>query len=66
MGSARVGCMRRGGWGVMTGCPRLGCFEEVGYEVVWGIRVFDWLSASSEVYFDLERKVLIFGPRATG
>jgi hypothetical protein len=28
--------------------------------------LFDWLSASSEVYFDLERKVLIFGPRATG
>jgi hypothetical protein len=28
--------------------------------------LFDWLAASSEVYFDLERKVLIFGPRATG
>jgi hypothetical protein len=28
--------------------------------------LFDWLSASSEVYFDLERKVLIFGPRTTG
>jgi hypothetical protein len=28
--------------------------------------LFDWLSASSEVYFELERKVLIFGPRATG
>ena len=28
--------------------------------------LFDWLSASSEVYFDLERKVLIFGTRPPG
>lgn len=28
--------------------------------------LFDWLSDSSEVYFDMERKVLIFGPRAFG
>jgi hypothetical protein len=26
--------------------------------------LFDWLSASSEVYFDMDRKVVIFGPRA--
>ena len=25
--------------------------------------LFDWLSASSEVYFDMERKVVIFGTR---
>ena len=28
--------------------------------------LFDWLSASSEVYFDMERKVLIFGTRSLG
>ncbi len=28
--------------------------------------LFDWLSASSEVYFDMERKVLMFGTRAVG
>jgi hypothetical protein len=28
--------------------------------------LFDWLSASSEVYFDMDRKVLIFGTRAPG
>ena len=28
--------------------------------------LFDWLSASGEVYFDMERKVLIFGTRAPG
>jgi hypothetical protein len=26
--------------------------------------LFDWLSDSSEVYFDMDRKVVIFGPRA--
>ncbi len=28
--------------------------------------LFDWLSASSEVYDDLEREALIFGCRAVG
>jgi hypothetical protein len=28
--------------------------------------LFDWLSESSEVYFDMERRVLIFGTRAIG
>jgi hypothetical protein len=28
--------------------------------------LFDWLGASSEVYFDQERKVLIFGTRPPG
>jgi hypothetical protein len=28
--------------------------------------LFDWLSASSEVYYDLEREALIFGSRAVG
>ena len=28
--------------------------------------LFDWLSASSEVYFDMDRKVLIFGTRSPG
>ncbi len=28
--------------------------------------LFDWLSGSSEVYFDMERKVLIFGTRSLG
>jgi hypothetical protein len=28
--------------------------------------LFDWLSADSEVYFDMERKVLIFGTRSLG
>jgi hypothetical protein len=28
--------------------------------------LFDWLSGSSEVYYDLEREVLIFGTRPTG
>lgn len=28
--------------------------------------LFDWLSSSSEVYYDLEREALIFGSRAVG
>ena len=28
--------------------------------------LFDWLSASSDVYYDLERKVVMFGTRAVG
>ena len=28
--------------------------------------LFDWLSASSEVYYDLERETLVFGSRAVG
>lgn len=28
--------------------------------------LFDWLSASSEVYYDLEREVVLFGSRAIG
>ncbi len=28
--------------------------------------LFDWLSASSDVYYDLEREVLLFGARTTG
>lgn len=28
--------------------------------------LFDWLSGSSEVYYDLDREVLIFGTRGTG
>jgi hypothetical protein len=28
--------------------------------------LFDWLSSSSEVYYDLEREVLLFGTRPTG
>ena len=28
--------------------------------------LFDWLSDSSEVFYDLEREVLIFGSRAIG
>ena len=28
--------------------------------------LFDWLSASGEVYFDMERKVLIFAARGLG
>ncbi|MDP9436920.1 MAG: hypothetical protein M3P93_17750 [Actinomycetota bacterium] len=28
--------------------------------------VFDWLSTSSEVYYDLEREVLLFGSRTVG
>jgi len=28
--------------------------------------LFDWLSASSEVYYDLEREVVIFGSRTVG
>ena len=28
--------------------------------------LFDWLSASSEVYYDLEREVVIFGSRTIG
>ena len=28
--------------------------------------LFDWLSASSEVYYDVEREALIFGSRAIG
>ncbi len=28
--------------------------------------LFDWLSDSSEVYYDLERETLIFGSRAIG
>jgi hypothetical protein len=28
--------------------------------------MFDWLSTSSDVYYDLEREVLLFGSRAVG
>lgn len=28
--------------------------------------LFDWLSASADVYYDLEREVLVFGSRAVG
>jgi hypothetical protein len=28
--------------------------------------LFDWLSASSVVHYDIERRVLLFGARATG
>ncbi len=28
--------------------------------------LFDWLSSSSEVYYDLEREVLLFGSRSVG
>jgi hypothetical protein len=28
--------------------------------------LFDWLSASEDVYYDLEREVLIFGPKSLG
>ncbi len=28
--------------------------------------MFDWLSTSSEVYYDLEREVLLFGSRSVG
>ena len=28
--------------------------------------LFDWLSASSDVYYDLDRKVVMFGTRAVG
>ncbi|MDP9466506.1 MAG: hypothetical protein M3P31_04605 [Actinomycetota bacterium] len=28
--------------------------------------LFDWLSASSDVYYDLEREVLLFGARSIG
>jgi len=28
--------------------------------------LFDWLSTSSDVYYDLEREVLLFGSRAVG
>ncbi len=28
--------------------------------------LFDWLSASSDVYYDLEREVLVFGSRSVG
>jgi hypothetical protein len=28
--------------------------------------LFDWLTASSEVYYDLEREVLMFGVRTIG
>ena len=28
--------------------------------------LFDWLSVSSEVHYDLEREVLVFGTRRTG
>lgn len=41
-------------------------------EVVLAVNVddadnlFDWLTASNEVYYDLEREVLVFGSRAIG
>jgi hypothetical protein len=41
-------------------------------EVVLAVNVddadnmFDWLSASHEVYYDLEREVLLFGSRSIG
>lgn len=28
--------------------------------------LFDWLTASSDVYYDLEREVLLFGARSVG
>lgn len=28
--------------------------------------LFDWLAASSEVFYDVEREVLLFGARAVG
>ncbi len=28
--------------------------------------LFDWLTASTDVYYDMERRVLIFGTRAVG
>ena len=28
--------------------------------------LFDWLSASSDVYYDVEREVLLFGARSVG
>ena len=28
--------------------------------------LFDWLAASNEVYYDVEREVLLFGSRAIG
>lgn len=28
--------------------------------------LFDWLSASDDVYYDMEREVIIFGARAPG
>jgi hypothetical protein len=28
--------------------------------------LFDWLSTSSDVYYDLEREVLLFGSRSVG
>ena len=28
--------------------------------------LFDWLSASQEVYYDVDRKVVMFGTRAVG
>jgi hypothetical protein len=28
--------------------------------------LFDWLTASKDVYYDMERRVLIFGTRAVG
>jgi hypothetical protein len=28
--------------------------------------LFDWLTASEQVFFDMERRVLMFGTRATG
>jgi hypothetical protein len=28
--------------------------------------LFDWLSTSTDVYYDLEREVLLFGSRAIG
>jgi len=28
--------------------------------------LFDWLSASTDVYYDLEREVLLFGARSVG
>ena len=28
--------------------------------------LFDWLSASSDVYYDLEREVIVFGSRTVG
>ena len=41
-------------------------------EVVLNVNVddadnlFDWLSSSSDVYYDLEREVLLFGARSVG
>lgn len=59
-----------------TGEPGIYLFQLVldhgASEVVLTVNVddadnlFDWLSASSEVYYDFEREVLLFGSRTIG